>query len=111
MPSPAGVPEVSVHELSALRDGDAPPVLLDVREPWEREIAALPDSLNIPMGEIPDAVADLPRDRAIVVMCHHGMRSARVAGWLRVQGFDRVLNLAGGIDAWARHIDPSTGTY
>lgn len=111
MPVDPGVPEISVQELSALRAGGDPPVVLDVREGWEFEIAAVPDSLHIPMGEITGAVARLPADRPIVVMCHHGMRSARVAGWLRSQGFDRVSNLAGGIDAWARHIDPSTRTY
>ena len=93
-----------------LRDED-PPLLLDVREPWERAIASVPESVSIPMGELPARLADLPEDRDIVVMCHHGNRSAQVAQWLGLQGFDRVANLSGGIDAWSTSVDPSIPTY
>ena len=105
------VPEISADELARLRSGEDPPLVLDVREGWETEVAALPGSMHIPMAEVPDALDRLPRDRMIVVLCHHGMRSAKVAGWLRGKGFDQAVNLAGGIDAWAREIDPTTGTY
>jgi rhodanese-related sulfurtransferase len=98
----------------ALRDrlaaGDLPTVL-DVREPEEIQIAAFPGALEIPMGEIPDRLRELDRDDEIVVLCHHGMRSAQVAGYLVEQGFRRVSNLAGGIDAWALLVDGSVSRY
>ncbi|HLG90402.1 MAG TPA: rhodanese-like domain-containing protein [Alphaproteobacteria bacterium] len=90
---------------------DDPPVILDVREPWEIEIAALPDVLSIPLHELVGRVADVPRDRPVAVMCHHGGRSAQATAWLRQQGFARVMNVAGGIDAWARTVDPSVSRY
>jgi rhodanese-related sulfurtransferase len=89
----------------------SPPVVLDVREQWEVELAALPNSLHIPMGEIPQRLAELERDADIVVLCHHGVRSAHVAGFLEQVGFSRLYNLAGGIDAWAREVDPGTPRY
>ncbi len=85
--------------------------VLDVRELWEREICALEGSRHIPMSEIPARVDELPRDRALVVYCHHGMRSLQVTMWLREQGLDNVVNLGGGIDAWARDVDPAMPTY
>src|SRR5579883_410270 len=90
---------------------DDPPVILDVREPWEIEIAALPDVLSIPLHELVGRVADVPRDRPVAVMCHHGGRSAQATAWLRQQGFARVMNVAGGIDSWARTVDPSVSRY
>ena len=90
---------------------DDPPVVLDVREPWEIEIAALPDILAIPLHELVGRVQDVPRDRPVAVMCHHGGRSAQATAWLRQQGFARVMNVAGGIDAWARTVDPSVSRY
>jgi rhodanese-related sulfurtransferase len=99
---------------STLKDrlaSDDPPLVLDVREPWEIDIAALPDVLPIPLHELAGRVADVPRDRPVAVMCHHGGRSAQATAWLRQQGFARVMNVAGGIDAWARTIDPSVPRY
>lgn len=103
--------DVAVDDLAErLRRGDIV-VVLDVREPWEVELCSLPDSLHIPLGQLPSAVAVLPQDRDIAVLCHHGMRSAHATRWLRAQGLDRVYNLAGGIDAWARQIDPTMKVY
>jgi len=99
---------------AALRDrlaSDDPPVVLDVREPWEIEIVALPAILAIPLGNLTARAAEVPRDRPVAVMCHHGGRSAQATAWLRQQGFGRVMNVAGGIDAWARMIDPSVPRY
>ena len=93
-----------------LRDED-PPLLLDVREPWECAVAPLADAINIPMGEIPSRLRELPSDRDVVVVCHHGVRSFQVALWLSAQGFDRVANLSGGIDAWSKDVDSSIPTY
>ncbi len=86
-------------------------VLLDVREPDERAVAHIEPSVFIPMHEVPHRLAEIPRDRQIVVYCHHGTRSAMVAGFLEREGFARVANLTGGIDAWSRRVDPSIPRY
>ncbi|NYF80721.1 rhodanese-related sulfurtransferase [Granulicella arctica] len=87
-------------------------VLLDVREPWEYQTAHLPDSLFMPMGDVPSrAHQELDPDDHIVVLCHHGLRSLNVAMWLRAQGFERAQSLAGGIDAFSRTIDPNLPRY
>ena len=86
-------------------------VLLDVREPYERELARIEPSIHIPMGEIPDRTDELPKGREIIVYCHAGVRSAMVAGFLEANGFDRVANLAGGIDAWSARVDPKVPRY
>ena len=96
--------------LLASADGERP-VLLDVREPWELATARLPGSLDIPMGQIPERLDELPPDRPLIVMCHHGMRSLQVVMFLQHRGFESVSNLAGGIDAWSREVDPSIPTY
>jgi rhodanese-related sulfurtransferase len=103
--------EIDSIDLKQRLDSDHPPLVLDVREPWETEIAAIEGALLIPLGELPRRVAEIPRDRAVSVMCHHGGRSAQATGWLRTQGFDRTMNVAGGIDAWARLVDPSLPRY
>lgn len=92
-------------------DTDAPPLLLDVREDWEWETANIDGSLHIPMGAVPERVGELPEDRDIVVVCHHGNRSRAVAGWLAQRGMPRVHNLAGGIDAWSSDVNPDIPHY
>ncbi len=87
------------------------PVLLDVREPWELDICRIEGSISIPMGQIPGAVPKLDPDREIVVICHHGIRSYQVARYLEQCGLTRVVNLAGGVAAWARDQDPSMAVY
>jgi rhodanese-related sulfurtransferase len=86
-------------------------VVLDVREPWERNVCALPGAVTIPMREVPTRTAELPKDVEIAVLCHHGIRSQQVALYLERAGFDKLSNLAGGIDAWAREIDTKMPTY
>jgi rhodanese-related sulfurtransferase len=103
--------EIDPADLRERRESAEPPLVLDVREPWEIAIAALPDITSIPLGELQSRVGELPRDRAIAVMCHHGGRSAQATAWLRRQGFDRTMNVAGGIDAWSRLIDPAVPRY
>jgi len=105
-----------VHELPPQQvkrrlDAGEPLRLLDVREPWECAIARLPGSLNIPLGEIASRWHELDADSEIVVVCKAGSRSRRVAQFLSAQGFGRVANLTGGIDAWTRDIDPSLASY
>lgn len=91
------------------------PLVLDVREPWELQTASIQaqgfDLLAIPMGSIPDQLATLDPTRPVACLCHHGMRSQRVAAFLAHHGFDQVANITGGIDAWARELDPRVPLY
>lgn len=103
--------EISVAELKAKRDAGEDLVLLDVREPDEIATAAVSGATTIPMGQIPGQLAALPADRPIVVMCHHGGRSAQVTGFLNANGFENAVNLDGGIDAWSLAIDPTVPRY
>jgi len=86
-------------------------VLLDVREHVEREIATVADARHIPMREIPGRLVELDRAIPLVVMCHTGGRSRRVAEFLVGNGFSKVFNLRGGIDAWSTEIDPQVPRY
>ena len=104
--------EITPQAYAQLRQQPNAPILLDVRESWEYDTASIPNSLLIPMGDIPSrAHTELDPDAPIVVMCHHGARSLNVAMWLRDQGFTHAQSLAGGIDAWSRAIDPSVPRY
>ena len=85
--------------------------LLDVREAWEFQTARIDGSTLIPMGEIQARISELDPSSDTVVICHHGGRSMQVAVFLERQGFSSVHNLAGGVDAWARSVDPSMPTY
>jgi len=87
------------------------PLLLDVREPWEFQLCHLDGAQLIPMGQVPTALDTLERDRETVVICHHGVRSRQVAEFLEQQGFSNVINLAGGVAAWAQDVDPEMATY
>ena len=89
----------------------AKPVLVDVREPWEFQTCHIGDSRLVPMSEVQKRLAELDPQAETVVICHHGGRSMQVAMFLEKQGFKRVHNLAGGVDAWARSVDPSMPTY
>ncbi len=103
--------EISVRDFAARRAAGEPHVLLDVREPDEVATAAIAGATVIRMAEIPQHLGELPADRPIVVMCHHGSRSAHVAGYLNANGFANAINLDGGIDAWSREIDPGIARY
>jgi rhodanese-related sulfurtransferase len=109
-----GVPELTPTEFcarwSATERGKSV-VLLDVREPDELETAAVSEALHIPMREIPARIDDLDRAVPLVVMCHSGGRSRRVAEFLLGNGFSNVFNLRGGIDAWSTEIDPQVPRY
>jgi rhodanese-related sulfurtransferase len=102
--------EIDPIELKQRVDKGEQPLILDVREPWEIAAASIDGTLNIPMGDIPARLAELDPDRETIVMCHHGVRSAQVAMYLARNGFERVLNLTGGIDAWS-DVDPSVPRY
>lgn len=88
-----------------------PPVVVDVREPWELERCALPGVVHVPMRELPGRLGELPRERDVVVVCHHGVRSRQVAHYLARVGFMMVWNLTGGMAAWADQVDPSMPRY
>ena len=96
------------------RDGTVP-VVLDVREPWERTTASVVaqgfELVSIPMGSIPSQFGTLDPSRPVACLCHHGVRSLRVAAYLVQQGFDNVSNITGGIDAWSHELDPSVPVY
>jgi rhodanese-related sulfurtransferase len=87
------------------------PLLLDVRQPWEYDICKLDNSLLIPMSTVPANLDQLDKGRETVVICHHGVRSRRVAYYLEQAGFTNVINLRGGLDAWARSVDVDMATY
>ncbi len=103
--------EISPTDLLELLDGASQPLLLDIREPWELALASLPMTLNIPMGQLPERLHELDRERPIVVMCHHGNRSRQVVLFLEQSGFPRVINLCGGISAWSDVVDPTIPQY
>ena len=104
--------EISPEELKLLLDDKSDVVVVDVREPWELETAKIGNSKHIPLGDIPARFnQELDPEEHIVVVCHHGVRSMNVTAWLRQQGFEKVQSLRGGIDRWAREIDPSVPIY
>jgi adenylyltransferase/sulfurtransferase len=104
--------EISVEETARLlRDESGRVQLIDVREPDEHARCRIGGALHIPMRDIPAALGSLPRDKRLLIHCHHGGRSLRVTQWLRAQGLAAVSNVAGGIDEWARQIDPSVPRY
>ena len=87
------------------------PFLLDVREPWEYDKARIPGSQLLPMGEVAARLGEIHEGKDVVAICHHGGRSMQVAMFLEKSGFARVHNLAGGVDAWSRTVDPSVPVY
>lgn len=92
------------------RDREAP-LLLDVREPWEFALCHIEGANSMPMNSVPGRVQELDAGRPIVVICHHGVRSFHVARFLEHSGFPDVINLTGGVDAWAKEVDPAMPTY
>ena len=105
------IPEMSPHELKRRMDAGEPLELIDVREPFESEIARIEGAKLIPLGEITERLDELNRERPIVVHCHSGKRSAQAARLLQQRGFGNVYNLEGGIDAWSDQIDPNVPKY
>jgi rhodanese-related sulfurtransferase len=98
-------------ELSAYLQAGHAPVLLDVREEWEWNTCRLPGALLIPLRELPTRLAELDKSVETVVICHHGVRSFHAAHYLKSLGFDDVINLAGGVAAWADEVDPAMPRY
>jgi rhodanese-related sulfurtransferase len=119
MPNPYGAPEINVQEVEQKQQAGESFVWLDVREPDELGMASIddPSIKQVPLSllaeqrlnALPEEALD--KEAEIVVFCHHGVRSAQVVAWLRQQGWTNALNMAGGIDAWAKQVDPSVGIY
>jgi rhodanese-related sulfurtransferase len=107
--------QIAVTDVQALLVEAAGLLLLDVREPWEFEIAAIrlpgANTLNLPMDQVPQRLAELNPSQPILCICHHGMRSAQVVAFLERAGFGSVYNLAGGVDAWSVRVDPAVPRY
>jgi adenylyltransferase/sulfurtransferase len=104
--------EISVHETKSLLDTSSDQVtLIDVREPHEWQICHVDGAEHIPMRQIPENAANFDPGKHYLIMCHHGGRSMRVTEYLRAQGLRAITNVAGGIDAWAREIEPGMLRY
>ena len=108
---PAPIAQRSAADVAAALRAPEAPFLLDVREAEELQIAHVEGAHWIPMGEVSARLEELPKEKPIVVMCHHGIRSLRIAQYLQWAGFDRVENLRGGIDAWSMEVDPEIQRY
>ncbi len=102
--------EISPRDLKDRLERGERPLILDVREIEEVNLAPFPGALHIAMGEVASRLAELEPQRETVVVCHHGVRSAQVAAYLSSVGFERVLNLSGGIDAWSS-VDSAVPRY
>lgn len=113
MNSNAMVPEITASELKARLDAGDVPVLVDVREGYEADIADLPDhgQVRIPTGELMQRMSELDPEREHVVYCRSGNRSAWAALVLRQSGYENVLNLKGGVLGWRDEVDPSLEAY
>lgn len=105
--------QLTVKELQAMlaQPEVKRPQMLDVREPWEWQLARIDGAAHIPMQQIPARIQEIDEMRPTVVYCHHGMRSLQVVAFLEQQGFQQLHNLVGGIDAWSRQIDPAVPLY
>ena len=107
----AAVPQIDVRALHERMQSGRPYILLDVREPFEYELARIEGANLIPLGELPARWRELDREQEIFVYCHSGLRGDRAAEFLRSAGFERVTNVTGGIDAWSQEIDPEVPRY
>jgi adenylyltransferase/sulfurtransferase len=110
-PAAASDPSITPRDLAALLSEATPPVLLDVREPHEFAITALPGAVLIPLGDLPARIGELDPTTSTVVYCHLGVRSKTALSLLRSAGFSDARHLAGGVDAWSRTVDPSLPRY
>lgn len=106
------IQQISPNSLQQqLRDNPHAYFLLDVREPHEYQLANIDNSVLIPMNQVPERLDELDKSQQIVVICHHGVRSEHVAYFLDQQGFKQIINLTGGVDAWARSCDAEMAVY
>lgn len=102
---------IQPEQLQNLLQQAAPPLLADIREPWEYEICRIEGSENLPLATLAARLAQLEPGRNAVIICHHGVRSRQVAEYLSSIGHDGIMNLEGGLDAWSRTVDPDMPQY
>jgi rhodanese-related sulfurtransferase len=105
------VREITAAELKARRDRGETPLVVDVREEWELQLARIPHVVHVPMNQVPARAAEWSPATETIVMCHAGARSLRVAHFLANQGFTNVANLTGGIAAWSEEVDATVPRY
>jgi adenylyltransferase/sulfurtransferase len=110
-PAVGPVPQLAPATLAEWYASGRSFALVDVREPYEWELARLPSATLLPLGTLAQSAGDVPRDRDVVLLCHHGMRSQQAAQLLQSLGVTRVFNLSGGIDRWSREVDPGVPRY
>jgi len=110
-PQPSDQNDVSPEELRDLLMTSEPPLLVDVREPWEAEITSIPGSVLIPLGELASRTRELGTGNPVVLYCHRGGRSRQALDLLLQLGFSDVRHLTGGVDAWAVRVDPTASRY
>lgn len=105
--------EISVTELAKLIENGHAVHLIDVRQPWEHQLARLPGSVLLPLNDLPNRSGEVPRDPGtrVILYCHHGVRSLSAVNYLQRLGFHHVRSLAGGIDAWSCEVDPTVPRY
>jgi rhodanese-related sulfurtransferase len=103
--------EMDVAAARRLLSTEEPPVLLDVREAWERDIVHLGEGIHLPLGQLGQRWGELPRDKLLLVYCHHGVRSLHAVSFLRENGFPLAQSLRGGIDLWAEQCEPGMARY
>jgi len=105
--------EITARELAVQLENGKALALIDVRQPWENELARLPGSTLIPMNELPQRLQEIPSEpsKSVVVYCHHGVRSLSAVAYLQRLGLMHVRSLAGGIDAWSCEVDPGVPRY
>jgi rhodanese-related sulfurtransferase len=106
-----GFKTITPSQLSERMRGEEPPLVIDVREPEEYELARVEGTRLLPLSLFNEWATSLDRERETVFMCHHGMRSAQVCAWLSRQGFEKLHNLSGGIDRWTADVDPTVPRY
>ena len=102
---------ITAIELKTKLDTGEKPILLDVREAWEYETCHIDGSINISMSNVQRILDEIKPDDETVVICHHGMRSFQVASYLEGNGYGNIANLEGGVDAWAKSVEPDMAQY
>ena len=107
------IAQLEPRDLAAWRNDKAreAPVLIDVRESWEYSTCHIEGSQLVPLQTVPSRVDEIPTDRDVVLVCHHGNRSQRVAQWLEQAGYTRLFNLRGGVESWATDVEPTMPRY
>ena len=100
---------IQLHEY--LSDCETPPLLLDVREPWEFEYCHIKGSILIPMGKLANKLDELDQERETIMICHHGIRSRQMGYYMEQAGFKNIVNLNGGVEQWAEDVETSMKRY